>query len=166
MKPLWLEGVDIETDPPEPVDALLTDGEPRWALGGLLDRLAIDPSYTDDHAAVDPPAAPDFSWWRQQYFRSPPGGAAREEEFVSPHPPRNLCSEPEAVLTSLLWLRDGLQKPGILKQSEVWAWLRFAQPYSAAGFAERFADVLHAWIEFSERAARHGWKIALRMDAD
>lgn len=164
MKPLWLEAVDVGKEPPEPVETLCTDGKPRWAVSGLLDRLAIDPSCSGDHAAADPGGAPDFAWWWHQYFRCPAGQAAQAEKSVWPHPPRELCIEPGAVLKSLVWLRKALDEPGVLKQQQVWAWLRFSDPYDESTFAQPFRDAVDSWIAFCERAVRHGHRIVLRMD--
>jgi len=165
LKPLWLEAVDVDTDPPQEAEAVCTDGERRWAMAALLDRLWIDPSHTNDHAAADPAEAPDFTWWGLQYFRCPAGQAARTADFVWPHPPREYCHDPQAVLKSLMWLREALATPGVLKQRELWTWFRFTEPYSEGNFARPFQEVVNTWIAFCERAVRRGHKVALRMDA-
>lgn len=153
----------MDREPVEVVHALCSDGESRWALSGLLDRLAIDPSFPSDHAAIEPAAAPDFAWWWDQYFRGQP---ARPEELVWPHPPRELCHDPEVMVSSLVWLRRGLQEPGILRQVEVWtSWLRFAEPYDARTFARPFLATVEEWIAFCEEARRRGQRVAFRMDA-
>ena len=163
MKPLWLEEVAVDSEPPEVVRAACTDGEARWALSGLLDRMVIDLSLPDDHAAVDPATAPGFVWWWHQYFRGEP---ARPDDFVWPHPPRELCHDPETVLRSLVWLREALQQPGVLKQEQIWAsWLRFAEPYDPGTFARPFHATVEQWIAFCEESRARGHLVAFRMNA-
>jgi hypothetical protein len=163
LKPLWLEAVDIDSDPPHEADAVCSDGEPRWALAGLLDLLWID-RHSSDHAAANPDEAPDFTWWELQYFRCPAGQPARPTDFVWPHPPREYCHDPRTVLKSLVWLREALITPAVLKQRQLWAWFGFAEPYDEKNFARPFRDVVNTWIAFCERAVRRGHKLALRMD--
>jgi len=167
VTPLVLEAIDVRQNPVAVVDQIRSEGESLWALSGLLDRLWIDPQHASDHAAVEPASAPRFVWRWQIYTRGKPAVPPRPEDAVWPHPPPELCIDPEVLVADLCWLQQALEIEGLLKREMLWTtWLRFSGQYVPARFSEPFRSILSNWLAFSERALENGHKVAFRFDLD
>ena len=156
---ICLETVDVSSDPPREVDAIwITPDRARY----LLDLLAIDTT-APEYLAIDSAAAPDFSWWWVMYERCLNAGGSNPALGVWPHPPKDYCHEPGAILAALKWLRAAITTDGILKREQFWRWYRPDLPYDATRFAVPFHDELDSWCSACKRAQARGMKVALRV---
>ena len=157
---ICLEAVDVAHDPPVAAESawILPD-----ALNYLLDLLTIDPTHLE-YVATDQRATPDFSWWMAKYSHCEHSHDARPDEWVLPHPPRELCVNPTLVLQGLRWLRDALDVEDSLKREQFWRWFRPGEPFNPSRFAEPFTKDLEAWCSLCQRAEARGLKVVLRVD--